>query len=82
MADFQHRHYAHVAGLLAQFVHTSNEYTKDEVLVMLRRSFADMFAKDNDRFDRGRFEDAATGNPTNKDRATARRRMGFEGGAR
>lgn len=79
MADFQHRHYAHVAALLAGFQHTSESYSAPEALLMLRAGFADMFAKDNPRFDHGRFMDAATGNPTNKDRSTARRRMGLEG---
>jgi hypothetical protein len=76
MADFQHRHYAHVAALLASFQHTSEHYSAPDAILMLQSGFADMFKRDNPRFDRDRFMNAAKGNPTNKDRSTARRRMG------
>lgn len=92
MADFQHRHYAHVAALLAGGKPASNrtpipgaEHIMGATVECAERrqwddmveAFADMFAQDNPNFVRSRFMDAATGNPTNKDRSTARRRMGF-----
>lgn len=89
MADFQHRHYAHVAALLAKGKPGALVSAEVELSVRAKHmldqwecmvsDFANMFAKDNDRFDYSRFLDAAQGNPTNKDRSTARRRMGFVG---
>jgi len=58
---FQRRHYQAVAAILARSLPaaTSDLFTIG-LLHALRDSFADMFAADNPRFSRIRFEDACT----------------------
>lgn len=51
---FQHRHYAALAKGL------------DGLFVICPADLADIFAKDNPRFDRARFLAACDANPTNK----------------
>lgn len=65
MSDFQHRHYARVAALLSD-LRDGNITAED-----LTDRFADMFARDNERFSRRRFMLAATGKPFGKDADTA-----------
>jgi len=77
MSDFQHRHYAHVAALLAKFGKDCELTDVGDAMIALRESFAEMFARDNYRFDERRFYDACVGLGRNKDVQTARRRMGF-----
>lgn len=55
---FQRYHYAEIAALLADFAEKDNSYA-------IVKRFADMFARDNPRFDRRRFIDAAAGQPSN-----------------
>lgn len=59
---FQHRHYKAIAALIAAQAETGMDET---IMYPWRNRFADMFAKDNPRFDRARFLAAANGKPIN-----------------
>lgn len=58
---FQHRHYKAIAAELS--AHRDLIGLNAQCAVMVR--FADMFAKDNPRFDRDRFVAASNGEPIN-----------------
>lgn len=55
---FQHRHYAEIARVLAQIELTDTPEA-------IRGAFANLFERDNARFDRARFFAAARGTPSN-----------------
>lgn len=57
MADFQQRHYEALARLMQE---CKAEHNTDQLggLDMAIRKLTDMLARDNPRFDRGRFERA------------------------
>ena len=55
---FQHRHYAEIAKVLATI-------ELDDTPAKIRLRFAEMFDRDNAKFDRARFFAAARGTPFN-----------------
>jgi hypothetical protein len=54
---FQHRHYVEIAAIIAS--------THGHPIDVLISELADMFARDNERFDRSRFASACRGAPIN-----------------
>ena len=70
---FAHRHYAAIAAVMADFPTEVGEAVdigaNAAVQEAVQNMLADMFQRDNPRFDRERFLAACSGNPTNgKDR--------------
>ncbi len=60
---FQHRHYVAIAAVIANMPsHSPRLWTTREEMT---GQLADLFARDNPRFDRARFEAACQGKPIN-----------------
>lgn len=62
---FQHRHYVAIAQVFASSKGDSWMTGNATHWASQRDSMADLFASDNPRFDRGRFEAATEGKPSN-----------------
>lgn len=62
---FQHRHYAEIAAAIMR-ARNESLATADEVTHFLAKDIADVFCRDNPRFDYERFMLAAEGRPITK----------------